>query len=117
MRLREMAVIAATAIRLSQAAVWAQEPQTDAEAKAGELRVEGVAPTDRVYVDDELVSNGGKLARFKNRVPIAAGEYVVSVRDANDQVKCARVVLVPGNGSAVARCGAGENPLEARNRK
>jgi hypothetical protein len=112
-----MALIAAAAICLSQGSVWAQEPQTDSDAKAGELRVEGVAPSDRVYIDGELVGSGRKLARFKNTLPIAAGEYVVSVRDGNDQVKCARVVQVPGNGSAVARCGAGENPLEARSRK
>ena len=79
-------------------------PEFDDEKQPGLLRFSGVADTDRVLVDGELVGNGSRLQRFGNRILINPGQYTVTVVKPDNKIACKSKIVVRENASVVARC-------------
>lgn len=80
--------------------LWAEAPQP------AQLRFAGLASTDRVLLDQELVGDGERLARFGNEILIAPGEYTFTVVSADKREVCRKQIQIKENAIVVAGCKA-----------
>ena len=78
--------------------LWAEAPQP------AQLRFAGLASTDRVFVDDEVVGDGERLARFGNEILIAPGEYTITVVNADKREVCRKQLQIKENAIVVTGC-------------
>ena len=84
------------------------------EQQPGLLRVSGIDDNDRVFLDGELIGDGRRLLRFKNKLLVNPGQYTITILSADNRTTCSYPISIRENETAIARC---DGPGPAQNQE